>query len=174
MLIVGSAVEHLVVHLHDAPQQLGVLKALAVDDVRLAHHAQVFDGQQAKLFLALFVQTGAPRQDRDAEAAPHQILDRRDRVDLQRNVEILDRQILAFQRRLKELAGVGVRQAEKELLLFELVDGDHALLCQRVIRRDRKHQTVRVQHEIAEVWVGASPLDEGEVKLVVLQHMVET
>ena len=50
-------------------------EALVVDHIDLAHHAEVFDGQDGKLALAQFVKAGAFCKDRHAELLEDQVLD---------------------------------------------------------------------------------------------------
>ena len=150
-----------------------MLEVLGVDDVDLPHHAQVFDGQHHDLLLFQLVHTGALGQYGNAEVPADQILDGGDVVDLQNHVEIVDAQVLAFQTGHEEVAGAGVRQTEDHLLLLQFADGHQAPVGQPVPRRDRQHQTVRVQNQVFQTGVVDLALYDGEIQLVILEHVVQ-
>ena len=144
-----------------------------IGEVYLAHHAQVLDRQDGDLPLAQLVKADAAGKDRHAEIAADQVFDRRHIVDLEDDVKIVDAHVVALKVGDEEVAGVRVRQAEDHALLLELVESDHAAAGKGVVRRDGEDKIVRIEQEIVNAWVGHTPLDDGEIQLVGLEHCIK-
>ena len=86
-----------------------------IENVDLADHAQILDGQRRDLALPQLVETRAFREDRDAHVLADQILDRRDVVDLEDDLEIVDRHARLLEGGDEEVPRPGVRQAQDEV-----------------------------------------------------------
>ena len=73
----------------------------------------------------------------------------------------------------EEVAGARVRQAEDHALLLKLVESDHAAAGKGVVRRDGEDKIVRIEQEIVNAWVGHTPLDDGEIQFIGLEHCIK-
>ena len=151
----------LVVRGDDAVEHIDLREIVHIGKVDFAHHREVFHGQHRDLFLFQLVETDALGQHGHAEVAPDQILDRCDIVELQNHVEIADVHVVAFKVRGKQVARAGVRQTDDHALLFQLVQRYHAALRKRVVHRNRKHQTVRIEQQIVDGGRRHAALDDG-------------
>ena len=111
-----------------------MFKIFRVHEIDLPDHAQVLNRKCIDLFLFQFVHTRAFCQNGDTEISPDQILDRRDIVDLQDHVKIVNAQVLTFQRSGEQVPGIGVRKPQDQFLFFQIIDSNRAFAGQLVLR----------------------------------------
>lgn len=73
-----------------------MFEILMVDHIDLPRHAEVFNGKSGQLAFAELCGEGAFGEDRDAKIAAHQILDRGYIVNLQCDIELIQRDVVAL------------------------------------------------------------------------------
>ena len=115
--------------------QVDACEILVIDDIRLPHHAQVFDGQRRDLSLADLIHAGAFRKDGDPQIFPDQVLDRSNVIDFDRYVKVVNGFVYAGQRSLKELSGLGFRKPQNDFFRSESDTAaffDNGLLFERM------------------------------------------
>ena len=154
-------------------QHVKLREIVVVGDVYLPHHAQILNGQNRYLALFQLVQTHASGEDGDSEVPPDKILYRRHVVYLKHDVEVAYAHVVALKVGDEQVARVGIRQTQDHALLLQLVERDHAPLCERVVYRHRKHEIIRIEQKIMYVRVGYPPLDDCEIKLIGVQHSIK-
>ena len=82
-------------------------EALVIDYIRLARHAEVFYRDYRQLLFADFSETHALCKDRYAEVLLHKVFYRRDIIDLEDNIEVVYRLVVA-----SSVASNSIRVAE--------------------------------------------------------------
>jgi hypothetical protein len=73
---------------------------------------QIFHAEHCKRMFFDLIQANAFGQNRNAEAARDQILDRRQVIDFQYDVELVYRHAFALEMRDEEIAHAGIRKAQ--------------------------------------------------------------
>ena len=106
-----------VIEAENLVQKLHMREILAVDEVHLAHHAEVFNRQRCELSFAQLVHAGAARKNRHAEILADQVLDGRDVVDLHCHIESVDAHAETQKVRFEELS-CGRRGKAQDHALF--------------------------------------------------------
>ena len=100
---------------------LPMLEILMVDDIGLTQNGKVFDRDGFQLILATLFILDAFGNDRDTEVVLDEILDGRNGVDFQDDVEVIQREVLCLQIGCKQVPGAGRRQTQNQFLLPQFV-----------------------------------------------------
>ena len=148
-------------------------KALMVNHVRITDHAEIFNGKHCNFPLAQLIHAGTLCEDGNPQILPDQILDGRHIIHLNDHIEIRNALIDAFQCGLKKCPGSRSRAAENQIFLFQLLQPDHRMLCQRIIGRKHAHQIIRIQRQRIERRIGVSPLYDCNVNLKIFQLFIK-
>ena len=114
-------------------QKLHMREILAVDEVHLAHHAEVFNRQRCELSFAQLVHAGAARKNRHAEILADQVLDGRDVVDLHCHIESVDAHAETQKVRFEELSCGRRGKAQDHALFFKVLQRYHRVAREGIV-----------------------------------------
>ena len=148
-------------------------KVLRTDEIDFAEHGQVFNGQKRHFALSEFVHTRAFGENGNPKVSTHKIFDRCDVVDLENNIEVLDPEISADQRRDKKPRRTGIRQTKNQAFPHQLRNRNLISAGKRMFRRDSEHQTVGIHKKAVEECIADLSFRNGKIYLVVAKHVAK-
>ena len=155
-------------------QQIRMLKILMVNHIDLPRHTQIFDGKPGHLSLAQFSGKGTSCKNRHSEVSScTRSFNGSDIIDLQRYIQFIERDVIAFQMGDEQIPGSGIRQPEDQTLFFSSSSVTMLFLESGLWFDTARIRGIRVQHDGIKVVVHDFSFDNRDVQLVRFQFLIK-